>query len=118
MSLHHFPALPPVGAPAPVGPPAPAGGPAATPASGDFGRVLDLEAARARKVDLPDEVVADMTRASELVDRLAFEGRQVQFSTHELSGKVVAGLVDSEGALIRRLDLRDVVHGSVPGDVA
>ncbi|HYF24964.1 MAG TPA: hypothetical protein VD931_04425, partial [Baekduia sp.] len=89
------------------------------PAAGEFGTVLDLEAARARRAEpLPDEVLADMACASELVERLAFEGRQVRFDTHRLDGRVVAGLCDEEGALVRRLSLDDVLHGTFPEGAA
>jgi len=120
MSLHHLsigPSSPPATVRPMPAPPVRSAPPA--PAAGEFGTVLDLEAARARRAEpLPDEVLADMACASELVERLAFEGRQVRFDTHRLDGRVVAGLCDEEGALVRRLSLDDVLHGTFPEGAA
>ncbi len=81
--------------------------------------MLDLQEARDRRIDpIPDEVRDDMARASELVDRLAFEGRQVRFDTHRLTGRVVAGLCDGDGALIRQIGLSDVIDARIPDGAA
>ena len=123
MSLHDFPALPPVGTPAPAPAPASApGAPAArraAPGEPRFGQVLDLQAARAARAEpIPSEVLDDMARASELVERLAFEGRHVKFDTHRLSGQIVAGLCDADGAIVKQLTLTDVVLGNIPDGAA
>ena len=119
MSLHDFPALPRVGAPASTpAPAAPAPRPADTQRAG-FGDVLDLQAARAaRSEPIPPDVLDDMARASELVERLAFEGRHVRFDTHRLSGQIVAGLCDADGAVVKQLTLTDVVLGNIPDGAA
>lgn len=123
MSPPDFPALPPVGSPAPARPaaPAPASPAGRTPAAKEtgFGRVLDLQAARAaRSEPIPQEVLDDMARAAELVERLSFQGRHVRFDTHRLSGQIVAGLCDSDGAIVKQLTLTDVVLGHIPDGAA
>lgn len=121
MSLHDFPALPRVGTPAPAARPTPpvAAPPSQAPKQAGFGEVLDLQAARAaRSEPIPSEVLEDMARAAELVERLSFEGRQVKFDTHRLSGQIVAGLCDASGAVVKQLSLTDVVMGQIPDGAA
>lgn len=118
MSLHDFPALPRVG-PASGPTPASPAPRASEPQRAAFGDVLDLQAARAaRSEPIPPDVLEDMARASELVERLDFEGRHVRFDTHRLSGQIVAGLCDSDGAVVKQLTLTDVVLGHIPDGAA
>lgn len=121
MSIDDFPSLPRVGAPAHLPAAAPAQGArqARGPETPRFGDVLDLQEARAaRSEPIPQEVLDDMTRAAALVERLAFEGRHVRFDTHRLSGQVVAGLCDADGAVVKELSLTDIVLGHIPDGAA
>jgi hypothetical protein len=96
---------------------APPAKPASPPAS--LARVDEARAARLQRDDpIPPAVRADMARAAELVDELARRGRHVAFGTHQLSGRLVASLTDEQGAVIRRLPLRDVLDGVDPDLVA
>jgi hypothetical protein len=86
--------------------------------SPSFAKVVELEAVRAKRAEaadpIPPEVRADMARAAELVDALAASGRRVAFDTHNLTGSLVASLVDEQGTTVRRLPLTDVVAGLRP----
>ncbi|WP_354699781.1 hypothetical protein DSM112329_00036 [Paraconexibacter sp. AEG42_29] len=80
------------------------------PAAPSFARVYELEEARRRR-DLPlppiagdripTEVWDEVEAASRLFDQLKSEGRQVMFDNDRLTGRVVASLLDSDGAVSR-----------------
>src|ERR1044071_5160574 len=65
------------------------------PATGEFAEVLDLAAARKRRMTgpdrIPDEVWDDITRAAQLADDLSAHGHSVRFDTHRLTNRVVDG---------------------------
>lgn len=73
-----------------------------------FARVYELEEARRRRDvgigpmagdRIPDDVWQEVEAASRLFDQLKSEGRQVMFDNDRLTGKVVASLLDSDGAV-------------------
>jgi hypothetical protein len=82
------------------------------PATGEFAEVLDLAAARRRRMTgpdrIPDEVWDDITRAGQLADDLSERGQSVRFDTHRLTNKVVASLVDADGRMLRPVDLGEI----------
>jgi hypothetical protein len=83
--------------------------------AGEFARVYELAEARRRRMtgpdSIPEEVWDDISRAGQLAEDLHAQGRAVRFDTHHLTGRVVASLCDVEGNVVRRLGLRDVLHG-------
>lgn len=99
----------------PYGPGGLAGAHAAPPHDGArFARVFDIADARAAREPIPDEVREDMARAADLVDSLAAKGQRVAFDVHQLSGELVASLVDEHAAEIKRVSLVDVIAGLDP----
>jgi hypothetical protein len=86
------------------------------PATGEFAEVLDLAAARRRRMTgpdrIPDEVWDDITRAAQLADDLSAHGHSVRFDTHRLTNRVVASLVDNDGRMLRPVDLGEIFGGS------
>jgi hypothetical protein len=79
---------------------------------GEFARVFDLAEARKRRMTgpdrIPDEVWDDITRAAQLADDLSSQGQSVRFDTHRLTNRVVASLVDSDGRMLRPVDLGEI----------
>jgi hypothetical protein len=82
------------------------------PPAGDFARVFDIAEARRRRMTgpdrIPDEVWDDISRAGQLADDLALRGQQVRFDTHRLTNRVVASLCDSDGRVLRPVDLGEI----------
>jgi hypothetical protein len=82
------------------------------PPIGDFARVFDIAEARRRRMTgpdrIPDEVWDDISRAGQLADDLALRGQQVRFDTHRLTDRVVASLCDSDGRVLRPVDLGEI----------
>jgi len=82
------------------------------PATGAFAEVFDLAEARKRRMTgpdrIPDEVWDDITRAGQLADDLTARGQSVRFDTHRLTNKVVASLVDTDGRMLRPVDLGEI----------
>lgn len=80
--------------------------------AGRFARVIEIEDARRRRMtgpdQIPDEVWTDMARAAQLADELAARGQALRFDTHDLQGKVVTTLCDSEGAVLRHVGLGEL----------
>jgi hypothetical protein len=85
--------------------------------SGEFAQVFDLAEARKRRMTgpdrIPDEVWDDITRAAQLADDLSSRGQSVRFDTHRLTNRVVASLVDNDGAVLRPVALGEI-FGSEP----
>jgi hypothetical protein len=83
--------------------------------AGEFARVYELAEARRRRMtgpdSIPEEVWDDISRAGQLAQDLHAQGRGVRFDTHHLTGRIVASLCDLEGNVVRRLTLREVLHG-------
>lgn len=80
----------------------------AAPKGPGFARVYELEEARRRRDvgvgpmagdRIPDDVWQEVEAASRLFDQLKSEGRQVMFDNDRLTGKVVASLLDADGAV-------------------
>lgn len=86
-------------------------------ATGDFAEVFDIAEARKRRMTgpdrIPDEVWDDITRAAQLADDLSAHGHSVRFDTHRLTNRVVASLVDTEGRMLRPVELGEIL-GSDP----
>ncbi|MCW3016498.1 MAG: hypothetical protein JWO02_3590 [Solirubrobacterales bacterium] len=91
------------------------------PAAGTFARVYELEEARRRRDvpippiagdRIPDEVWDEVDAAARLFEKLQAEGRRVVFDTDRLTGRVVASLLDADGA-VSDVPLTDAV--SPPG---
>ncbi len=82
------------------------------PATGAFAEVFDLAEARKRRMTgpdrIPDAVWDDITRAAQLADDLSARGQSVRFDTHRLTNRVVASLVDTEGRMLRRVELGEI----------
>ncbi|MCW2992750.1 MAG: hypothetical protein JWQ18_245 [Conexibacter sp.] len=82
------------------------------PATGAFAEVFDLAEVRKRRMTgpdrIPDEVWDDITRAGQLADDLTARGQSVRFDTHRLTNKVVASLVDTDGRMVRPVDLGEI----------
>jgi hypothetical protein len=82
------------------------------PATGEFAKVFDLAEARRRRMTgpdrIPDEVWDDITRAGQLADDLSERGQSVRFDTHRLTNRVVASLVDTDGRILRPVDLGEI----------
>jgi hypothetical protein len=109
--------------------------PAAPPAdAAGFARVYELEEARRRRAvpvppiagdRIPAEVWDEVEAAAKLFDQLQGEGRQVMFDSDRLTGKVVASLLEPNGA-ISNVPLTQAVDpqaagpaiGAAPADVA
>jgi hypothetical protein len=73
-----------------------------------FARVYELEEARRRRAipippiagdKIPPEVWDEVEAAAKLFDQLKGEGRQVMFDNDRLTGKVVASLLEPDGAI-------------------
>jgi hypothetical protein len=81
--------------------------------AGQFARVYELAEIRRRRMTgpdrIPEEVWDDMHRASALADDLGARGQQVRFDTHNLTGRVVASLCDTDGRRLRPLELHEVL---------
>lgn len=58
---------------------------------------------------VPASVLADVQRAARLADALAERGQQVRFSTHDVSGRVVAHLCDADGTVQRPVPLTELI---------
>src|SRR3954447_7478806 len=91
--------------------------------AGQFARVYELAEIRRRRMTgpdrIPEEVWDDMHRASELADDLRARGQQVRFDTHNLTGRVVASLCDTDGRRLRPLELHEVLgHEPDPAPAA
>lgn len=92
-------------------------------ASGSFARVYELEEARRRRDvpmppiagdRIPAEVWDEVDAASRLFDQLKAEGRQVMFDNDRLTGRVVASLLEPDGA-ISNLPLTQAVDPRTTG---
>jgi len=92
-------------------------------AAGAFARVYELQEARARRVadqppvapdHIPDEVWREVDAAASLFEEMHAEGRRVMFDTDRLTGRVVASLLEPDGA-IEPVALQDAVD---PGALA
>ncbi len=77
-------------------------------APGRFARVYELEEARSRRDKdiprmagdkIPDDVWDEVDAAARLVETLHLQGRQMMFDTDRLSGRVVASLLENDGAI-------------------
>jgi len=95
---------------------------ATTPAGDTFAKVYDssvLEAARAarraRETEIPPHVMDEVQAAARLYEALQARDQHVRFQTHNLDGRVVADLVDTDGNVVRPISLRDVVESNDPG---
>ena len=88
--------------PAPPAPPADAG---------RFASALNAADGRSGEIPatIPPAVIADVRRAGALADALADRGQQVRFSTHELTGRVVAHLCDLDGNPQREVPLTELI---------
>jgi hypothetical protein len=93
------------------------GGPEKPAAAGAFARVYELEEARRRRDvpilpiagdRIPAEVWDEVDAAARLFDKLQAEGRRVVFDTDRLTGRVVASLLESDGA-VSNVPLTDAV---------
>lgn len=83
--------------------------PVAPPVAGPgFARVYELEEARRRRDvpippiagdRIPAEVWDEVEAAARLFDQLQAEGRQVMFDNDRLTGRVVASLLEPDGAI-------------------
>lgn len=58
---------------------------------------------------VPPAVIADVRRAGALADALADRGQQIRFTTHELTGRVVAHLCDLDGNPEREVPLTELI---------
>jgi hypothetical protein len=84
------------------------GGPEKSVAPVAFARVYELEEARRRRDvpippiagdRIPAEVWDEVDAAARLFDKLQAEGRRVVFDADRLTGRVVASLLESDGAI-------------------
>jgi hypothetical protein len=82
--------------------------PAPRPSAAGFARVYELQEARARRAAdqppiagdrIPAEVWDEVDAAARLVEQLHAEGRRVMFDSDRLNGRVVASLLEPDGAL-------------------
>jgi hypothetical protein len=92
------------------------------PATGEFAEVFDMAEARKRRMTgpdrIPDEVWDDITRAAQLADDLSAHGQSVRFDTHRLTNRVVASLVDTDGRMLRPVELGEIFGADPDPDPA
>ena len=98
---------------------------AGVPAGDDFAKVYDagvMEAARAarraRETEIPSHVLDEVQAAARLYEDLQARDQHVRFQTHNLDGRVVADLVDTDGNVVRPISLRDIVDATDPDTAA
>lgn len=98
---------------------------AEVPAGEAFAKVYDagvLEAARVarrdRESDIPSHVLDEVQAAARLYEDLQARDQHVRFQTHNLDGRVVADLVDTDGNVVRPISLRDIVESNDPDPAA
>jgi hypothetical protein len=81
--------------------------------AGRIAQVIEMSDLRRQRMTgpdrIPERVWEDISRANELAEELADQGQAVRFDSHHLTGRVVASLCDAEGAVIRRLGLREIL---------
>ncbi len=81
-------------------------------ATGDGGlaEVHSLDARRrARRDEIPPRVLEEVRAAARMVEEMAAAGHEVRFTTHALSGRIVAQLCDLEGNVLRPLSLLEAL---------
>lgn len=90
-----------------------------------FAQVYDssvLESARAarkaRETQIPYHVMDEVQAAARLYEDLQARDQHVRFQTHNLDGRVVADLVDTDGNVVRPISLRDIVESTDPDTAA
>jgi hypothetical protein len=102
--------------------PTPASGPAVLtrPAAAGFAAVYDLTAKReaAQRPDIPDDVWDEVDAASRAATDIERSGHWLRFD-RRLDGRIVAKLCDTEGAVVRKMSLSEVIDlGSQSPDAA
>jgi hypothetical protein len=80
------------------------------PAAGGFAAVHDLAAKReaAQRPDIPNDVWDEVDAASRIATDIEHSGHWLRFD-RRLDGRIVAKLCDTEGAVVRRMSLSEVI---------
>jgi len=90
------------------------------PASSGFAAIYDLTAKReaALRPDIPDELWDEVDAASRVATDIERSGHWLRFD-RRLDGRIIAKLCDTEGAVVRRMSLSEVIDmGSQDPDAA
>jgi hypothetical protein len=71
---------------------------------------------RARRDEIPHRVLEEVRAAARMVEDLAAAGHEVRFTTHGLSGRIVAQLCDLDGNVVRSLSLFEALNPPIDLD--